>query len=98
MPEVESWAEYRIHLIRTLERLEEAINALSKKIDMATKDGNADLSRVRDDLRGECQKLSKEIVALQIEFSMQKVRVGLLGAAAGSVPAIVAAIIWFVTR
>lgn len=85
MAEVESWAEYRIHLIRTLERLEDAINTLGRKIDTATKDGNIDLGRVRDDLRAEIAKSARDITALQIEFGMQRVRVGLIGSAAGAI-------------
>lgn len=85
--EVDGWAEYRRYLIATLERLEASVTTLNQRLDDFRHDGNAEVSRLREEMN-----------ALRIEFGMQKVRTSLLGAAAGSVPPVVVAIIWYLTR
>jgi hypothetical protein len=61
----------------------------------------ATLERLESDIKGLDRKidgLRDQITVLNTEFSMQKIRIGLLGAAAGSVPAMIAAVIWLVAR
>lgn len=87
MPELESWSEYRMWLIKTLERLELSIQDLGSKVDGVRKDGDGDVSKLRS-----------ELADLRAEFREQKVRTGFLGAAAGSIPPIVMAIIWYLTN
>lgn len=92
MADVESWVKYRIHLVNTLDRLDRDIIKVGDKVD-AVEDGiRAELARLQ---REEIGKLRSEIIALQIEFGMQKVRVGLLASGAG---AVIAAVMSFVMK
>jgi predicted RNase H-like nuclease (RuvC/YqgF family) len=90
MPEIEGWNEYRIHLIRTLDRLDGNIVALEAKMDMFRQDARNDLARLQ---REEIESIKKSINQLNVDFGMQKVRVGLLASGAG---AAVSAIISYV--
>lgn len=59
------------------------------------------LERLERDIKavdGKIDALRAQVAHLEMEFSMQKVRIGLLGAAAGSIPSLAAAIIWLVMR
>lgn len=43
-------------------------------------------------------ELRNQVAALRTDIETQRVRTGLLGAAAGAIPGIIAAIIWYATR
>lgn len=71
--DTESWSDYRIFLIRTLERLEALIRELEKKIDDLRRDGSSEVARVRAELND-----------LKVDFAMQKVKVSIYGSLAGA--------------
>lgn len=86
--ETESWTEYRVYLIRTLERLEGLI-----------RDGNARLDTFKSDGSKEVAMLRAEINRLEIEFGMQKVKMGIISALSSMVTgAIVAAIVGYLMK
>jgi len=89
--DVEGWGEYRKLVISTLERLEAAIKELRGLIDTIRQDGSKEISATRDELR-------TELTNLKVEFSMQKVRISFIGAIAGSVPGLIAAIVWWLSH
>ncbi len=69
--DIESWTEYRLLIVTTLERLESAILKLRETVDQFRKDD-----------RAEVDKLRAEVVALRIEFGMQRIKIAVIGAAA----------------
>lgn len=82
--EMEGWSEYRKLVIGSIERLESAIKELRGLIDTLHRDGQSSLVAMRDDLRREIEQERRERTKLEIEFTMQKVRVGLIGSIAGA--------------
>ena len=56
------------------------------------------LERDIQTLDGKLDALRQQITELNVEFSMQKIRIGFLGAAAGSIPMLVVALIWWLTK
>jgi hypothetical protein len=82
---MEGWSEYRKLVIGSIERLEAAIKELRALIDTLHRDGQASLILVRDELRKELEIERKERTRLEIEFSMQKVRVSLIASGAGAI-------------
>lgn len=86
--EAEGWGEYRKLIISTLERLDNAIKALERELNLLRQDGHTQVAQVRADL-----------VKLEIEFGMQKVRVALIGIVAGIVTSsIVGAIVSYIVK
>lgn len=80
---------------RALDQVEVESWELYRKYLLAT------LERLESDIKGLDKKidgLKDQITKLEVEFSMQRVRIGWLGAASGSIPMMIAALIWFLTR
>lgn len=96
--EVESWGEYRKLVIGTLERLEASIKELRSLIDSFRQDGRNEMAQTREELRRELEEERKARSQLEIEFSMQKVRIGFLGAASGAIPGLIAALVWYLSH
>lgn len=51
-----------------------------------------------DRLDRSINELNHQVASLRTDIETQKVRTGLLGAAAGAVPGLIAALIWYINR
>ncbi len=74
--EPESWGEYRKLVISALERLDNSLVSLGRKIDEYRDDGHSGIALLREDNRREMAAMMERIVKLEIDFGMQRVRTG----------------------
>jgi len=86
--EVEGWGEYRKLILAELERLARSIGDIDRKMDLFRND--------------EVAKIRKEISDFEIKLATLKTTVdlksGVWGAIGGMIPAVIAALIWYMTK
>lgn len=87
LPNGASWGEYRRLVVETLDKLDESIRELRSLVEQFRKDGHDEVGELR-----------REMANLRVEFAMQKVKVGAVAVALGSIPSVAAALIWYISH
>ena len=91
------WNEWSRHVLAELERLSDCYEKLEVKVDNGLRDVETKAENHKKELMAELEKLQLSMAAEKVDLAVLKVKAGLWGALAGTVPVLVVVIILIAT-